>query len=104
MYFFTACLLKYIKFLRSSTNKRLIENFVFKDKWMFECLLKHLNSKNFFQAEPALMFDSVYVFAKGLAAMETGHSLKPVNLSCDLENAWSDGLTLYNYIDSVVSF
>lgn len=56
-----------------------------------------------FQAEPALMFDSVYVFAKGLAAMESGHSIKPVNLSCDLEHPWDDGLTLYNYIDAVVS-
>lgn len=55
------------------------------------------------KAEPALMFDSVYVFAKGLAAMDSGHSIKPVNLSCDLERPWDDGLSLYNYIDAVVS-
>lgn len=49
------------------------------------------------------MFDSVYVFAKGLATMDSGHSIKPVNLSCDAEKPWDDGLTLYNYIDAVVS-
>lgn len=59
--------------------------------------------KLFFQSEPALMFDSVYVFAKGLAAMDSGYSIKPVNLSCDLEQPWNDGLSLYNYIDAVVN-
>lgn len=50
------------------------------------------------------MFDSVYVFAKGLATMDSGHSIKPVNLSCDVEKPWDDGLTLYNYLDAVVSY
>lgn len=50
------------------------------------------------------MYDSVYVFAKGLAAMDSGHSIKPTNLSCDVEKPWEDGLSLYNYLDSVVSF
>lgn len=48
------------------------------------------------------MFDSVYVFAKGLAAMDSGHSIKPMNLSCDIEKPWDDGLSLYNYLDAVV--
>jgi hypothetical protein len=47
------------------------------------------------------MYDSVYVFAKGLAALDRGHVLKPANLSCDLEQPWDDGLSLYNYINSV---
>lgn len=55
----------------------------------------------YFQAEPALMFDSVYIFAKGLASMDSGHSIKPTNLSCEAEEAWNDGLSLYNYIDAV---
>lgn len=50
------------------------------------------------------MYDSVYVFAKGLAAMDSGYSIKPTNLSCDVEKPWDDGLSLYNYLDSVVSF
>ncbi|CAG9833887.1 unnamed protein product [Diabrotica balteata] len=60
-----------------------------------------LNRSGVIQAEPALMFDSVYVFAKGLSGMENGHSIRPTNLSCDIEKPWDDGLTLYDYIDSV---
>uniref|UniRef100_A0AAR5PLJ9 Receptor ligand binding region domain-containing protein n=1 Tax=Dendroctonus ponderosae TaxID=77166 RepID=A0AAR5PLJ9_DENPD len=60
-----------------------------------------LNRSGIIQAEPALMYDSVYVFAKGLAAMDSGHSIKPTNLSCDTEKPWDDGLSLYNYLDSV---
>lgn len=47
------------------------------------------------------MFDSVYVFAAGLTALDRSHSLKPTNLSCELEHPWHDGLSLYNYINSV---
>lgn len=54
-----------------------------------------------FQAEPALVYDSVQVFAHGLAALDRSHVLKPVNLSCDKEEPWDDGLSLYNYISSV---
>lgn len=49
------------------------------------------------------MFDSVYVFAKGLSAMDSGHSIKPTRLSCEIEKPWDDGLSLYNYINAVVS-
>lgn len=49
------------------------------------------------------MYDSVYVFAKGLASMDSGHSIRPANLSCDIERPWDDGLSLHNYIDAVVS-
>ncbi|XP_066250677.1 glutamate receptor ionotropic, kainate 2 [Euwallacea similis] len=60
-----------------------------------------LNRSGVIQAEPALMYDSVYVFAKGLAAMDSGRSIKPTNLSCDIEEPWDDGMSLYNYLDSV---
>ncbi|XP_045462380.1 glutamate receptor ionotropic, kainate 1 isoform X2 [Harmonia axyridis] len=60
-----------------------------------------LNGSGLIQAEPALIFDSVYVFAKGLQAMDSSHSIKPMNLSCETERPWDDGLTLYNYIDSI---
>jgi hypothetical protein len=49
------------------------------------------------------MYDSVYVFAKGLSDMNYNYSIKPMNLSCDVEKPWDDGLSLYNYLDSVVS-
>lgn len=47
------------------------------------------------------MFDSVYVFVAGLTALDRGYTLRPTNLSCDLEQPWRDGLSLYNYINSV---
>ncbi|XP_021925438.1 glutamate receptor ionotropic, kainate 2 isoform X1 [Zootermopsis nevadensis] len=59
-----------------------------------------LNRSGIIQAEPALMYDSVYVFAQGLAALDRGHVLRPANLSCELEQPWDDGLSLYNYINS----
>ncbi|CAH2002859.1 unnamed protein product [Acanthoscelides obtectus] len=59
------------------------------------------NKSGVIQAEPALIFDSVYVFAKGLSAMDSGHSISLTNLSCEREKPWDDGLSLYNYIDSV---
>ncbi|KAF6208036.1 hypothetical protein GE061_016486 [Apolygus lucorum] len=52
-------------------------------------------------AEPALVFDSVHVFAAGLGSLESSHLLRPVNLSCDLEIPWPDGTSLYNYINAV---
>lgn len=54
-----------------------------------------------FQAEPALVYDSVQVFAHGLAALDRSHDLRPANLSCEKEEPWDDGLSLYNYINSV---
>ncbi|XP_068085191.1 glutamate receptor ionotropic, kainate 2 [Anabrus simplex] len=59
-----------------------------------------LNKSGVIQAEPALMFDSVYVFARGLAALDRSHILRPANLSCELEKPWDDGLSLYNYINA----
>lgn len=50
------------------------------------------------------MFDSVYVFAAGLAALDRSHTLKTTNLSCELEHPWHDGLSLFNYINSVKIF
>ncbi|XP_066905523.1 glutamate receptor ionotropic, kainate 2 isoform X4 [Halyomorpha halys] len=60
-----------------------------------------LNRTGVIQAEPALVFDSVYVFATGLASLESSHTLRPANLSCDLEVPWQDGPSLYNYINAV---
>lgn len=67
----------------------------------YEMLLRDNSKRRLLQAEPALMYDSVHVFAKGLAALDRSHVLRPMNLSCDLEQPWDDGLSLYNYINSV---
>lgn len=53
------------------------------------------------QAEPALVYDSVQVFAHGLASLDRSHVLRPMNLSCEKEEPWDDGLSLYNYINTV---
>jgi len=57
----------------------------------------------FLQAEPALMYDSVQVFAVGLRTLEQSHALRPANISCELEHPWDGGLSLTNYINSVSS-
>ncbi|XP_023247023.1 glutamate receptor ionotropic, kainate 1 [Copidosoma floridanum] len=60
-----------------------------------------LNKSRVIQAEPALMYDSVQVFAVALRALEQSHSLRPMNISCELEHPWDGGLSLINYINSV---
>lgn len=60
-----------------------------------------LHKSRIIQAEPALMYDSVQVFAVGLRTLEQSHALRPANLSCELEHPWDGGLSLINYINSV---
>ncbi|XP_046667627.1 glutamate receptor ionotropic, kainate 2-like isoform X6 [Homalodisca vitripennis] len=60
-----------------------------------------LNKSRIIQAEPALMYDSVHVFALGLQTLEQSHSLALANVSCDSEQPWDGGLSLINYINSV---
>ncbi|XP_025261834.1 glutamate receptor ionotropic, kainate 2 isoform X2 [Camponotus floridanus] len=60
-----------------------------------------LNKSRIIQAEPALIYDSVQVFAVGLRTLEQSHALRPANISCELEHPWDGGLSLINYINSV---
>ncbi|XP_011303607.1 glutamate receptor ionotropic, kainate 2 isoform X4 [Fopius arisanus] len=60
-----------------------------------------LNKSRVIQAEPALIYDSVQVFAVGLRTLEQSHTLRPANLSCEAEHPWDGGLSLINYINSV---
>ncbi|TMW47948.1 hypothetical protein DOY81_006973 [Sarcophaga bullata] len=62
--------------------------------------LNVVEGRAYIQTQPALMFDSVYAFATGLMAINGVHSLQLRNLSCDLEEPWNDGLSLYNYINT----
>lgn len=55
----------------------------------------------FFQAEAALLYDSVFVFAIGLQTLEQSHTLKISNVSCEREQPWDGGLSLINYINAV---
>ncbi|XP_045462402.1 glutamate receptor ionotropic, kainate 2-like isoform X6 [Harmonia axyridis] len=63
-------------------------------------LLPVLNS-SYIQAEAALIYDSVYVFALGLQTLEQSHSLAYPNVSCEREQPWDGGLSLINYINMV---
>ncbi|KRG07318.1 glutamate receptor ionotropic, kainate 2 isoform X16 [Drosophila mojavensis] len=59
-----------------------------------------INGVPYIQTESALMFDSVYAFAHGLKQLDSSHTLTFKNLSCNSDRVWSDGLSLYNYINS----
>ncbi|XP_032687000.1 glutamate receptor ionotropic, kainate 2-like [Odontomachus brunneus] len=59
-----------------------------------------LNKTGVIQAEPALVYDSVQVFVHGLAALDRSYDLRPANLSCEKEEPWDDGLSLYKYINA----
>lgn len=52
--------------------------------------------------EPALFYESVYVFAYGLQALDRSSSLRLANMSCEEEVPWSDGSSLFNYINAVM--
>ncbi|CAH1132878.1 unnamed protein product [Ceutorhynchus assimilis] len=58
-------------------------------------------NNTFIQAEAALMYDSVYVFAIGLQTLDQSHTLKLSNVSCNKEQPWDGGLSLINYINAV---
>nr|XP_053653425.1 glutamate receptor ionotropic, kainate 2-like [Cherax quadricarinatus] len=60
-----------------------------------------LNKSSIIKAEPALIYDSVNVFAKGLHALERSATLSLANLSCENEKPWGDGSSLFNYINAV---
>ncbi|XP_023168327.1 glutamate receptor ionotropic, kainate 2 isoform X1 [Drosophila hydei] len=62
--------------------------------------LDMINGMPYIQTESALMFDSVYAFAYGLKQLDSSHTLTFKNLSCNSDRVWSDGLSLYNYINS----
>jgi len=47
------------------------------------------------------MFDSVYALARGVQALGRSSTLRPVDVSCDAENPWTDGSSLFNYINAV---
>ncbi|BES87769.1 glutamate receptor, ionotropic kainate [Nesidiocoris tenuis] len=58
------------------------------------------NRSKTIESEPALMYDSVIVFAIGLQTLEQSHPLSLANVSCALETPWDGGLSLINYINS----
>ncbi|KAH8385446.1 hypothetical protein KR009_008145, partial [Drosophila setifemur] len=67
--------------------------------------LNSINGDAYFQAESALMFDSVYAFASGLHLLysDSSPTFAIKNLSCTSDQVWNDGLSLYNYINSATT-
>ncbi|XP_039967676.1 glutamate receptor ionotropic, kainate 2 isoform X2 [Bactrocera tryoni] len=51
--------------------------------------------------EPAVAYDSVYIFAIGLTSLKQSLTLNVSNASCASEIPWDGGLSLINYINSV---
>lgn len=77
---------------------------ILKDMEKFQPMGQHiLNKTNVINIEPALMYDSVYALARGLQALERGATLRPANVSCEEENPWNDGSSLFNYVNSVIT-
>lgn len=59
------------------------------------------------QTVPALIYDSVYVLAKALDAYQSSNPFLQIhasNASCHSESRWVDGISLFNYINSVCDF
>ncbi|CAG2174629.1 unnamed protein product [Oppiella nova] len=64
-----------------------------------------LNKSNVIQAGPALMYDAVYALSRGLHSLQQNSPFLlrfPNNASCDSEISWTDGSSLFNYIDSLM--
>ncbi|XP_043242280.1 glutamate receptor ionotropic, kainate 2-like isoform X2 [Amphibalanus amphitrite] len=53
------------------------------------------------ESEPALVYDSVLVFARALTAMQDGVQFRSSGVSCGREQPWVDGSSLFNYINAV---
>uniref|UniRef100_T1JJ21 Glutamate receptor ionotropic, kainate 2 n=1 Tax=Strigamia maritima TaxID=126957 RepID=T1JJ21_STRMM len=60
-----------------------------------------VNKMSVIETEPALIYDAVHVFARGLHNLEQGSTLRIANVTCEDEIQWNDGISLYNYINAV---
>ena len=75
---------------------------LFDDNWQQDNFFSQKIAFIFFQkTEPALLYDSVYTLALGLQALGRSTSLSIADLSCVREEPWSDGSSLFNYINAV---
>nr|XP_024214688.1 glutamate receptor ionotropic, kainate 2-like isoform X1 [Halyomorpha halys] len=74
---------------------------ILRDMNKFQPYARSYNKTKSIEAEPALMYDSVVVFAIGLQTLEQSHPLSLANVSCASELPWDGGLSLINYINAV---
>lgn len=54
------------------------------------------------QAETALMYDAVHLFAKALHDLDTSQQIDIQSLSCDSQETWQHGYSLINYMKIVI--
>lgn len=66
---------------------------------LFDALLCFLFGA--YQVESAIMYDAVFVYAIGLQTLDMSHRVEATNLSCGAEQAWPQGGSLVNYLNSV---
>ncbi|GFY69147.1 glutamate receptor ionotropic, kainate 1, partial [Trichonephila inaurata madagascariensis] len=86
---------------RMTDNDQYLVRQALKDMEKFQPVGQHiLNRTNIIKVKPALMFDSVYALAEGLHSLQQGMDLRPANVSCEEEVPWTDGSSLFNYINS----
>ena len=50
------------------------------------------------------MYDAIYVLAHAIQQVDTSTRLRLVNLSCEGDQAWAFGSSLYNYLNLVSTF
>jgi len=54
------------------------------------------------QAEPALMYDAVNVFANSIGSLEgSSNSMQSSNVSCKTSDRWANGTFLYDRLNAV---
>ena len=51
--------------------------------------------------EAALMYDAVHVLISAMQQVDKSTRLRLVNLTCDGDQAWAFGSSLYNYLNLV---
>ncbi|RWS28884.1 glutamate receptor ionotropic: kainate 2-like protein [Leptotrombidium deliense] len=83
---------------RMVDSEHLMVKQVLRDMEKFQSVGQSILNRS--NLEPALMYDSVFALARGLQALERGAVLRPVNVSCEDENPWNDGSSLFNYVNA----
>ena len=66
-------------------------------------IIKHILTYTIFdlQVEAALMYDALHVLSNALQQLDKSTRLRLVNLTCEGDQAWAFGSSLYNYLNLV---
>ncbi|KNC29125.1 hypothetical protein FF38_05452 [Lucilia cuprina] len=89
---------KYDNNLSDNTTRMNVDFKTHDEKSMFN---ENYRKRRTIGTEPALVFDSVNIFAVGLQTLEQSYTLRLKNMTCSEAEPWDGGLSLINYINSV---